>query len=177
MKKEPPLLLLVICLAACMAVGATTTDTTQPKPLLPQLKEKKLTVETLIANGSMVSSKKLNRQQLMSLSLKAIDKGFAPTLQYHLIDTLYRGNGHYILLLGQWYDFENKAWVASYATPHRLIDFRQVFYDNAEGFLSVETQIKDNTISITTLNDYETGAAKRKTERLKFGTNYKLQKL
>ena len=147
-------------------------DTTQPK-----LKEKVVTAETLIASGNMAKSKKLNTQQLSALSVKKMDKGFDAHLQYKLIDTLYKNNSHYILLLGQWYDYENKAWIAAYAAPHQLIDYKLVFYDNAEGFLSVETAIKQNIITITTINEYEAAGAQKKKEQFRFGANYKLQKL
>lgn len=179
-------LLLLIVVSTLFFIPPTTAyqqlttkaiDTLMPVKNGPQLKPKSLTAETLIASGAMAGSLVLDGKQLAALSLKTIDKGFAPTLRYHLIDTLYKSNGHYILLLGQWYDYENKAWVASYAAPHQLIDFKLVFYDNAEGFLSVETEIKDNLLTITTLNEYEEGAAKKKVEKLKFGTQFKLHKL
>ena len=168
--------LLFIAVFCNLAALANNADTTQPTARLPQLKNKSLTAETLIATGSMAGSKKLTPKQLAALSLKRMDHTFDPQLQYRLMDTLYSGNGHYILLLGQWYDFENKAWIASYAAPAKLIDCRQVFYDNAEGFLSVETQIRNNIITITTYNEYEEGARK-KVEKFRFGTNYKLQRL
>ena len=178
------LLLVVVSTLFCIPPSAAyqqlttkTADTLLPVKKGPQLKPKSLTAETLIASGTMARSKLLNQNQLAALSLKTMDKGFAPTLRYHLIDTLYKDNSYYILLLGQWYDYENKAWVASYAAPHQLIDFKQVFYDNAEGFLSVETEIKNNLLTITTFNEYEEGATKKRVEKLKFGTQFKLHKL
>ncbi|MGV3657379.1 MAG: hypothetical protein ACO1NX_05475 [Chitinophagaceae bacterium] len=167
-------LLLLAAISYNAAASTFTTDTTlQP----PRLKEKSLTAETLIASGDMARGKKLNAQQLSALSVKKMDKGFDPQLQYKLIDTLYKSSSHFIVLIGQWYDFENKAWVASYTAPGKLVDFKQVFYDNAEGFLSVETEIKNNIITITTINEYEEGGKQKKTEKFRFGANYKLQKL
>ena len=179
MKEGFPFVLLIILFAFSVTIKANgiTTDTLQPRKAAPQLKEKSITTETLIASGKMAGSRRLKGQQLTALSLKTMDGGFAPELQYHLVDTLYQGGGHYILLLGQWYDFENKAWIASYAWPHKLVDFKQVFYDNAEGFLSMETIIKANVLTITTLNDFEEGAAKKKVEKYRFTPGFKLQKL
>ena len=170
------LLFFFLLALVCNNAGANTfaADTTlQP----PRLKEKSLTAETLIASGNMARSTKLYAQQLSALSVKKMDKGFDPQLQYKLIDTLHKSGSHFIVLIGQWYDFENKAWVASYAAPGKLIDFKQVFYDNAEGFLSVETEIRKNIITITTINEYEEGGKQKKTEKFRFGANYKLQKL
>ena len=170
------LLSLLLLAAISYNAGARTfaADTTlQP----PRLKEKSLTAETLIASGDMARGKKLSAQQLSALSVKKMDRGFDPQLQYKLIDTLYKSSSHFIVLIGQWYDFENKAWVASYTAPGKLVDFKQVFYDNAEGFLSVETEIKNNIITITTINEFEEEGKQKKTERFRFGANYKLQKL
>lgn len=170
------LLFFLLSAAICQSAAAHTIDTdTTLQP--PRLKEKSLTAETLIASGHMANSKRLSAQQLAALSVKKMDKSFDPQLQYKLIDTLYKSNSHFIVLIGQWYDFENKAWVASYTAPGKLIDFKQVFYDNAEGFLSVETSIQQNIVTITTINEYEEKGAQKKTERYRFGANYKLQKL
>lgn len=179
MKKQLPLLLLMLLFIFTVSLKASNpfTDTLQPQKTLLPLKERALTTETLIATGYLEKCKKLNKQQLAMLSVNEMDQSFDPDLQYRLIDTLYQGKDHYVLLLGQWYDFENKAWVASYAAPNKLIDYRQVFYDNGEGFLSVETVIKNNMLTITTHNEYEEGAAKKKVEKYSFGTTYKLQKL
>lgn len=179
MEKGLPFLLLILLFICSVPLKATyaVADTLQPQKTLLQLKEKHLTIDTLIATGHLAKCKKLNKQQLAALSIKQLDKSFDPELQYRLIDTLHQGKEHYILLVGQWYDFENKAWVASYAAPNKLIDFRQVFYDNAEGFRSVETIIKNNTLTITTYNEYEKGAAKKKTEKYSFDAAYRLQKL
>ncbi len=167
-------LLLLAAISYNAGAGTIAADTSlQP----PRLKEKSLTAETLIASGDMARGKKLNAQQLSALSVKKMDRGFDPQLQYKLIDTLYKSSSHFIVLIGQWYDFENKAWVASYTAPGKLVDFKQVFYDNAEGFLSVETEIKNNIITITTINEYEEGGKQKKTEKFRFGANYKLQKL
>ena len=166
------LLSAVICQSA--AAHTIVTDTTlQP----PRLKEKSLTAETLIASGNMANSKRLSAQQLAALSVKKMDKSFDPKLHYKLIDTLYKSKTHSVLLIGQWYDFENKVWVASYTAPGKLIDFKQVFYDNAEGFLSVETTIQKNIITITTINEYEEEGAQKKKETFRFAPNFKLQKL
>lgn len=179
MKKQLPLLLLILLFIFSVSLKAShpINDTLQPQKTVLPLKEKHLTAETLIATGHLEKCKKLSKQQLATLSVKQMDKSFDPELQYRLIDTLYQGKDHYILLLGQWYDFENKAWVASYAASNKLIDFRQVFYDNGEGFLSVETVIKNNTLSITTYNEYEEGAAKKKIEKFGFDAAYRLRKL
>jgi hypothetical protein len=71
---------------------------------------------------------------------------------------------------------ENIVWIASYGTGKKLIDYKQVYYDNAEGFLLVETIIKNNITSITTTNEYEEGK-KVKTEGYRFAPSYKLQKV
>ena len=170
------LFFLLLSAAICHSAAAHTmaTDTTlQP----PRLKEKSLTAETLIASGHMANSKRLSAQQLAALSVKKMDKSFDPKLHYKLIDTLYKSKTHMVVLIGQWYDFENKAWIASYAAPNKLIDYKLVFYDNAEGFLSVETSIKQNIITITTIKEFEEEGTQKKKETFRLGANFKLQKL
>lgn len=166
------LFFLLTTILVCHFTALAMPDTTQP-----QLKNKILTTETLIASGHMARCKKLGAQQLSALSVKQLDKGFDPQLQYKLVDTLYKSKTHMVVLIGQWYDFENRAWLASYAAPNKLIDYRLVFYDNAEGFLSVETTIKQNIITITTINEFEEEGAQKKKETFRFGANFKLQKL
>ncbi len=167
-------LLFFLCLLQSGSFACTAAAQARPDSLPPRLHNATLSAETLIATGLMAHSHLLTQQQLIDLSLSRIDKGFDADYRYHLIDTLYQNKDYYILLLGQWFDFENRAWIASYAFPHQLLAFKQVFYDNAEGFLSIETRIKDNLITITTQNEYENGAARQKTEKYRFTADYKL---
>ncbi len=94
-----------------------------------------------------------------NFSIKKIDSsaGDENGFIYHIVDTLFLKQGLIVLLIGREYISENIIWLAVYNEEHQLIDRKQVYYDNAEGFLSVETTIKNNELTINTKNDFDEG--------------------
>ncbi len=120
------------------------------------LKDAVLNEKNLISNHRLTKSVMIDAGQYKLLSVKAIDSTAAESnFKYHIIDSLFSGAGHTILLIGREYDTENIVWIAAYDDQHKLIDRRQVYYDNAEGFLSIETTIKNNKLIIHTRNDFD----------------------
>ena len=74
--------------------------------------------------------------------------------RYHVIDTLLLDQSIKVLLIGREYESENYTWITIYDGNNKLLDHKTVYYDNAEGFLAVETVIKNNQLIITTFNEY-----------------------
>ena len=133
--------------------------------------------EKYLITGKLLSkSRKLKKEELASFSLSKIDEVYSPGYIYKLIDTLFHSKGHLVILLGRGSENENIVWLASYGEGKKLIDYKQVYYDNSEGFLLVETVIRNNIASITTSNEYEE-SKKVITERYRLATSYKLQKV
>ncbi len=170
------LLILVLGLFTS-GIASANSDTLKPTLKNPVLKNKILNIETLINRGALAKSKKLNKQQIPVLSILQMNKDDHPDIVYQLVDTLHKSGSGIILLIGQEYESENKAWIASYGPDKKLISFKQVYYDNAEGFLNVESIIKNNVITITTINDFEGEGAKTKIEKFRIDSVYKIQKL
>ena len=121
-----------------------------------KLKEMVLNEKTVIADNRLHNSRKIGLTDYRSLSLKMIDStaGDENGFSYHIVDTLLSGKDMKIVLIGREYESENFIWIAIYDGKDKLVDHKTVYYDNAEGFLSVETVIKNNQLTITTLNEY-----------------------
>ena len=120
------------------------------------LKETVLNEKNVITRKKLPASKKIDSEGYKLLSIKMIDStatdenGFS----YHIVDTLSLNKDIKVLLIGRAYESENFIWITIYDKQNKLLDHKTVYYDNAEGFLSVETIIKDNQLTITTFNEY-----------------------
>ena len=134
-------------------------------PVKAKLKETVLNEKNVIAAKRLSASKKIDADGYRSLSIKMIDStatgenGF----RYHVIDTLLSDEGIKVLLIGRAYESENFIWITIYDDHDKLLDHKTVYYDNAEGFLSVETVIKNNQLTITTFNEYAQQEKDKKT--------------
>ena len=120
------------------------------------LKETVLNEKIIIAGKRLSASKKIDADGYRSLSIKMIDSsaGDENDFRYHVIDTLLLDQSIKVLLIGREYESENYIWITIYDNRNKLLDHKTVYYDNAEGFLAVETVIKNNQLIITTFNEY-----------------------
>jgi len=155
--------------ANCIAA----TEKTQPSIL----KDVILNEKELIGKKRLSSAAPVDFTQYKLLALKTIDStaGDENGFKYHIIDSLLSKTGLTVLLLGREYDTENIAWIALYDDQHKLLDQLQVYYDNAEGFLSVESMIKNNQVTVHTRNDFD--EAKNESTIIYKLVNNKLEKL
>lgn len=160
----------VVIISFSQTEGKTVSTT----PVI--LKNFVLNEKKLISGALIAKSKELTKAQLVSFALNKMDEVYSPGNVYRLIDTLHRSAGNFIVLLGRVSENENIVWMASYNAGKKLVDFKQVYYDNAEGFLLVETVIKNNIVSITTTNDYE-DSNNVKSEHYRFNNECKLEKV
>ena len=125
-------------------------------PVKIVLKEIVLNERAVITGNRLSASKKMDGEVYKLLSVKMIDStaGDETGFRYHIIDTLLSDHGIKVLLIGREYESENFIWITVYDDQNKLLDHRTVYYDNAEGFLSIETIIKNNQLGITTFNEY-----------------------
>ncbi|MEP7164535.1 MAG: hypothetical protein ABI741_07570 [Ferruginibacter sp.] len=178
-RKSLSVLLFSLLFAACNstteknAPGGIKTDTAiivnnkTEIPVKDPLKEIVLNEKTVITGKRLIASKKIDAALYRSLSIKMIDStaGDENGFSYHVVDTLLSAHGIKVLLIGRAYESENFIWIVIYDNQNKLLDHKTVYYDNAEGFLAVETIIKNNKLTITTFNEYaETEKEKKKTE-------------
>jgi len=145
--------------------GKDTTVAAPETPATPQplvLKALRLDGVTLLQKGMLRKGKLLTDDNKTSLDIEQLDKMPAPEFKYRLLDTLFSGPQCKVLLIGREYVNENKAWLAVYDAAGKMISQLDVYYDNAEGFLSVSSVIKDSSITVTTLNDFEENEKEKK---------------
>ena len=116
----------------------------------PHLKEMEISGNNLFTGRRIFLSKSAQKM----LSIDKIDS--VETGDYYIIDTLsFIQQPHtLILLLARKYPEENVAWIAVYHQD-KLTDSKEVYYDNAEGFLQVGSIIKADRIHISTINEFD----------------------
>jgi hypothetical protein len=166
-------------------INDSSTDTskaiiTPSSPMPTSFKEIILNEKTVIAGKKLSASMKIMQAQYNAFSINVLDSAGTSRNEYiyHLVDTVFIKPGIRILLVGREYDSENYIWLVVYNDQNKPVDFKAVYYDNAEGFLSVETMIKKDQLTITTLNDFaESESEKKKVERFQLGEDNKLIKL
>ena len=142
------------------------------------LKDARLNEKTMVSNKILAKSHKLSGEEFASLSVRSLDStaGSENAFIYHLVDTLFSNNNIKVFLIGREYESENIVWIAVYNGQGKLLDHKQVYYDNAEGFLLIESSITNNQLSITTQNDFE-GEGTKKTLRYKLGPDNKIEQV
>lgn len=119
----------------------------------------------LITNNRLSTSPICSPIEIKSLSINKIDSAGTENkdFKYHLIDTVFNSRAGFILLIGREWPSENIVWLASYDISQKLIDKQEVYYDNAEGFLAIESRISNKELSITTTNEFDEGSKTIKT--------------
>lgn len=119
----------------------------------------------LINNNRLNTSRICSPAEIKSLSINKIDSAGTESkdFKYHLIDTVFNSPAGSILLIGREWPSENIVWLASYDISRKLIDKQEVYYDNAEGFLAIESRISNKELSITTTNEFDEGSKTIKT--------------
>ncbi len=130
-----------------------------------KLKETVLNEKTVITGKRLSAAQKVDAAGYKSLSIKMIDSttGDENGFRYHVVDTLLSDQKIKVLLIGREYESENFIWITIYDDHDKLLDHKTVYYDNAEGFLSVETVIKNNQLTITAFNEYAEQEKDKKT--------------
>jgi len=76
---------------------------------------------------------------------------------YFILEKLHLSNSFNSYLIAEHYDSEMACWLVNYSMDGQLIDSYEVFYDNAEGFLTVTSNInlRNNKITVNEHNIYE----------------------
>lgn len=141
-------------------ISALPEVTAPPPAIKVALADAVFNSAKLVDNKRLSGSPVCTESQVKSLSLNHIDSSGSGNhdFKYHVIDSLFVSAKGTILLLGREWPSENMAWLASYDAAYKLLDKQLVYYDNAEGFLSVESSISNNELIITTTNEFDEGA-------------------
>ena len=71
-----------------------------------------------------------------------------------------------VVLMGREYSEENIIWMLVLDEKGNLTSSKELYYDNAEGFRSVNSEIKNNIITVTTSNDFAETTAEQKMKQV-----------
>jgi len=130
--------------------------------------------EKTVLNKKNISA--LDRSLQKKYSIRKLDSLESDGFKYFIYDTLYSGKETTVLLISRKWPEENIVWLVIYDAAMNLMDQKQVYYDNSEGYLAIETSISNNQVKITTDNIYEESANTKKTVTWFIDANNKLVK-
>lgn len=115
----------------------------------------------LLNDESYLASLKSVKDTISDYSFYKLDeftrrKGGETHFKYYIIKELELGESFKSYLIAEDYESEKACWLVNYNADTSLIDFCEVYYDNAEGFLWVDSSIdiSNKTIKITEGNIY-----------------------
>lgn len=98
----------------------------------------------------------LKKKEFSILKIKTIDSTFNdPLFKFFSLDTLLNTDEQKVLLIAREYENENILWLVHYTKQNQIKEKVIVYYDNIEGFLTIESKIKNNTIKITSNETFE----------------------
>jgi hypothetical protein len=78
----------------------------------------------------------------------ALDENFANDYKYHLIDRVLDTPSHKMYLIAREYENENTVWLCLFDKNHKVLNAKEVYYDNAEGNYQVEAVLKKDTLTL-----------------------------
>lgn len=137
----------------------------------PKIKPFSLTFTNLIENNRLNKLPVLTKNEIENYSVgTAIDENFANDYKYHLIDKVLDTPTHKMYLIAREYENENAVWLCLFDKNQRMLNAKEVYYDNAEGNYQVEAILKKDTLTLF-MSDVNDG---KYTEMYSFDKNYKL---
>jgi len=172
-----------IMLLACQsenkadAITANATADSVTTNALP-LPEMKLNMEqfgqTDISNEQPLSVSEQQQLQVSEIDKPLYEEDIA-AFTYYLLKEMYNGKEGKILLISRTAEMEVFAWLASYNPQGKLIDFKNVYYDEfAEGAKNKTSIIHDNRIQIRQYEmDLGSGEESVQTKTFEIGSNLK----
>lgn len=139
----------------------------------PRLKPFALTFKDLVENGRLNKLPTLSQKEIATYFVEAIDENFTEEYKYHLVDEIVRATNGKMLLIAREYDNENTVWLCLYDKNHKILNAKEVYYDNAEGNYQVEANLKNDTLTLF-MEDVNEG---KYTEKYTFEKDFKIKQL
>jgi hypothetical protein len=147
--------------------------TTAPKETIstePSIKPFSLTFTNLIESNGLNKLPTLTKDEIKEYSVEtAIDENFANDYKYHLIDKVLDTPTRKMYLIAREYENENTVWLCLFDENQRMLNAKEVYYDNAEGNYQVEAILKKDTLTLF-MSDVNDG---KYTEVYSFDTDFK----
>lgn len=128
------------------AVSSTPAKTISNEPMI---KPFSLTFTNLIENDRLNKLPILDQKQITEYAVEtAIDENFANDYKYHLIDKVLDTPTRKMYLIAREYENENTVWLCLFDKNQRMLNAKEVYYDNAEGNYQVEAILKKDTLTL-----------------------------
>lgn len=145
-------------------------ETTIRASAKPRIKPFSLTFANLIENNQLNKLPVLAKNEIENYSIgTAVDENFANDYKYHLIDKVLDTPTHKMYLIAREYENENAVWLCLFDKNQRILNTKEIYYDNAEGNYQVEAVLKKDTLTLF-MSDINDG---KYTEVYSFDKNYK----
>ncbi|MFN8343662.1 MAG: hypothetical protein U0X91_01585 [Spirosomataceae bacterium] len=130
-------------------VAAAVTVPAANQPASPQLKPFTLTFANLIENNRLHKLPVMSQKEIASYFVEGIDEGFADDYKYHLLEEVMHTPTYKMQLIAREYENENMVWLCLFDQNHKLLEAKEVYYDNAEGNYQVEAVLKNDTLTLS----------------------------
>ncbi|MEI7584877.1 hypothetical protein [Runella sp.] len=115
----------------------------------PKIKSFSLTFSNLIENNRLNKLPVLTKNEIERFKVEtALDENFANDYKYHLIDRVLDTPSHKMYLIAREYENENTVWLCLFDKNHKVLNAKEVYYDNAEGNYQVEAVLKKDTLTL-----------------------------
>ncbi len=139
----------------------------------PRMKPFALTFNDLIEKGRLHKLPTLTQKEIATYFVEAIDENFTEEYKYHLLDEIVTATNGKMMLIAREYDNENTVWLCLYDKNHKILNAKEVYYDNAEGNYQVEASLKNDTLTLF-MDDVNEG---KYTEKYIFEKYFKIRQL
>ncbi|NBB19289.1 hypothetical protein GVN20_07975 [Runella sp. CRIBMP] len=181
-----PLIFLLFIALGCKTEAEQTNKKNATTPMItqtsavekraevqPRMKPFALTFNDLIEKGRLNKLPTLTQKETATYFVEAIDENFTEEYKYHLVDEIVRATNGKMLLIAREYDNENTVWLCLYDKNHKILNAKEVYYDNAEGNYQVEANLKNDTLTLF-MEDVSEG---KYTEKYTFEKDFKIKQL
>ena len=180
----PLIFLLFIVLGCKTEPERTNKNATNPKitqtstlektaEIPPRMKPFALTFNDLIEKGRLNKLPTLTQKEIATYFVEAIDENFTEEYKYCLLYEIVTATNGKMLLIAREYDNENTVWLCLYDKNHKILNAKEVYYDNAEGNYQVEASLKNDTLTLF-MDDVNEG---KYTEKYTFEKDFKIKQL
>mgnify|MGYP001810349799 CR=1 FL=1 len=112
----------------------------------------------------------MTKEEIAAYFVEAIDESYIDEYKYHLLDEVVNTPLYKVQLIAREYDNENTVWLCLFDKDHKILDAKEVYYDNAEGNYQVEAILKNDTLTLF-MDDVNEG---KYTEVYTFDKDFKL---
>ncbi|HRI32386.1 MAG TPA: hypothetical protein PLD02_01450 [Saprospiraceae bacterium] len=140
---------------------------------IPKCRPFNLSYLELIAREKLHRLNVLSNTEFKAYQIEGIDAFYDPLYKYHFVDSVCVNSNGSLILIAREYDNEHIIWLCKYDKKNKLMDTKQVFYDNAEGNFQIESKLISNILTLKT-DDVNEGKGQ---EKYKITSELKLVKI